>query len=177
MKYLIIGILVLASGMLYFMYQSNKASAERLQQAEIAHQQRLMNEKPDTITSESTTENIAAKNAIEQKPETPEQVGRVVSEQASASGGNKYTEQEWLSICKSAAGAARAIMNSRQRGATITDMMDRVVGTAEPELKGIVQAFVVEAYEEPRYNVPENQLKAEIDFENNAYLTCLKARS
>lgn len=41
MKYLIIGILVLASSMFYFMYQSNKASAERLRQAEIAHQQKL----------------------------------------------------------------------------------------------------------------------------------------
>lgn len=45
MKYLIIGILVLASSMFYFMYQSNKASAERLQQAEIAHQQKLEQEK------------------------------------------------------------------------------------------------------------------------------------
>lgn len=39
MKYLFIGLLILASGMLYFMHQSNKASAERLKQAEIAHQQ------------------------------------------------------------------------------------------------------------------------------------------
>lgn len=177
MKYLLIALAILASGMLYFMHQSNKASAERLKQAEIAHQQRRMNEMPDAIKNESTKETAAVKSVVEQKIETSGQPGLAVSEKTSVSSGNKYTEQEWLSICKSAAGAARAIMNSRQRGATITDMMDRVVGTAEPELKGIVQAFVVEAYEEPRYNVPENQLKAEIDFENDAYLTCLKARS
>lgn len=177
MKYLLIALVILASGMLYFMHQSNKASAERLKQAEIAHQQRRMNEKSDAIKNESTKETVSVKSVVEQKVETSGQSGRTVSEKTSVSSGNKYTEQEWLSICKSAAGAARAIMNSRQRGATITDMMDRVVGTAEPELKGIVQAFVVEAYEEPRYNVPENQLKAEIDFENDAYLTCLKARS
>lgn len=41
MKYLIIGLLVLTSGMFYFMHQSNKASAERLKQAEIVHQQKV----------------------------------------------------------------------------------------------------------------------------------------
>lgn len=59
MKYLIIGILVLASSMFYFMYQSNKASAERLQQAEIAHQQKLEQEKIDAEK--------AAKSAAEKK--------------------------------------------------------------------------------------------------------------
>lgn len=59
MKYLVIGILVLASGMLYFMYQSNKASAERLQHAEIAHQQKIEQEKIDAAN--------AAKSAAEQK--------------------------------------------------------------------------------------------------------------
>lgn len=49
MKYLIIGLLVLASGMFYFMHQSNKASAERLKQAEIAHQQKLDAEKAKLI--------------------------------------------------------------------------------------------------------------------------------
>ncbi|UXI52689.1 hypothetical protein [Acinetobacter variabilis] len=52
MKYLIIGLLVLASGMFYFMHQSNKASAERLKQAEIAHQQKLEREKIDAINAE-----------------------------------------------------------------------------------------------------------------------------
>ncbi len=45
MKYLFVGLLILASGMLYFMHQSNKASAERLKQAEILHQQKLEQEK------------------------------------------------------------------------------------------------------------------------------------
>lgn len=48
-KYLIIGLLVLASSMFYFMHQSNKASAERLKQAEIAHQQKLDAEKAELI--------------------------------------------------------------------------------------------------------------------------------
>jgi len=59
MNHLIIGIWVLASSMFYFMYQSNKASAERLQQAEIAHQQKLEQEKIDAAN--------AAKSAAEKK--------------------------------------------------------------------------------------------------------------
>lgn len=59
MKYLFIGLLILASGMLYFMHQSNKASAERLKQAEIAHQQKLEQEKTDAAN--------AAKSAAEKK--------------------------------------------------------------------------------------------------------------
>lgn len=59
MKYLFIGLLILASGMLYFMHQSNKASAERLKQAEIAHQQKLEQEKIDAAN--------AAKSAAEKK--------------------------------------------------------------------------------------------------------------
>lgn len=45
MKYLLIALAILISGMLYFMHQSNKASAERLRQAEIAHQQKLEQER------------------------------------------------------------------------------------------------------------------------------------
>ncbi|MEV4848000.1 hypothetical protein [Acinetobacter lwoffii] len=56
MKYLFIGLLILASGMLYFMHQSNKASAERLKQAEIAHQQRLEQNKVDEEKAKKSLE-------------------------------------------------------------------------------------------------------------------------
>jgi len=60
MKYLFVGLLILASGMLYFMHQSNKASAERLKQAEILHQQKLEQEK---IDAENATKSTAEKKA------------------------------------------------------------------------------------------------------------------
>ncbi|EOR08316.1 hypothetical protein [Acinetobacter tandoii] len=41
MKYLVIGALVLVGVLFYFMNQSNKADAERIKQAEIAHQQKI----------------------------------------------------------------------------------------------------------------------------------------
>jgi len=56
MKYLFIGLLILVSGMLYFMHQSNKASAERLKQAEIANLERLEQNKIDAMNTEKAAE-------------------------------------------------------------------------------------------------------------------------
>lgn len=91
MKYLIIGLLVLASGMFYFMHQSNKASAERLKQAEITHQQKLEREKAEelnkefggtAIKQETVKDVVNAK--LDERPEiTPEQaseLNRAISE-------------------------------------------------------------------------------------------------
>ncbi|WP_286934857.1 hypothetical protein [Acinetobacter sp. UBA6571] len=70
MKYLIIGLLVLASGMFYFMHQSNKASAERLKQAEIAHQQKLEMEKQAEAEAQKKHEmELKAKQAERKKIE------------------------------------------------------------------------------------------------------------
>lgn len=64
MKYLFIGLLILASGMLYFMHQSNKASAERLKQAEIAHQQKLEQEKTDAANAAKSAAELKAQNEL-----------------------------------------------------------------------------------------------------------------
>lgn len=58
----------------------------------------------------------------------------------------------------------------------MTDMMDRVVRPADPAIKDIVKAFVIDAYNRPRVDTPEYQQKAILDFENYAYLTCIKVR-
>lgn len=49
LKYLFIGVLALTFGMVYFIYQGNKADAERLKQAEIAHQQKLEQDKINEV--------------------------------------------------------------------------------------------------------------------------------
>jgi uncharacterized membrane protein YqiK len=91
---------------------------------------------------------------------------------------HKYSDPEWMSICKSASKTARAIMNSRQKGASMSDMMERIMATDAPaEIKKTIKPFVLAAYERPRFSTPEFVLKAEIDFENEAYLTCMSARS
>lgn len=52
LKYISIGVLVLMGALFYFINQSNKASAERLRQVEIANQQRLEQNKIDAINTE-----------------------------------------------------------------------------------------------------------------------------
>lgn len=52
MKYLISGVIIIAIAMFYFMSQSNKASAERLKQAEVAHLQKLEQEKAAELTNQ-----------------------------------------------------------------------------------------------------------------------------
>lgn len=56
LKYISIGVLILMGALFYFINQSNKASTERLRQAEIAHQQKLQNERQAVADSQKKHE-------------------------------------------------------------------------------------------------------------------------
>ena len=56
LKYISVGVLVVIIALFYFMHQSNKASAERLKQAEIANQQRLEQNKIDEAQAKKNYE-------------------------------------------------------------------------------------------------------------------------
>lgn len=192
MKYGLIAAVIAVVALFYFMSQSNKADAERLKQAEIAHQQKLEQDKANEANLEqaSLARRVEAEKAkalkVEQAQLGSEKKARELEQAAKQNAAlqankpvvkeNKYSEEEWMSICKSAAGAAKAIMTNRQRGVVMTEMMDKVVRPAEPAIKDIVKAFVIDAYSRPRYDTPENQQKSVLDFENSAYLTCVKVR-
>lgn len=85
MKYGILGAIILSAVFFYFAHQSNKADSERLKQAEIAHQQKLEEEKADelnkqfggtAIKQETIKEVVNAK--LEEKPEiTPQQAAEI----------------------------------------------------------------------------------------------------
>ncbi len=167
----------------YFINKSNNADKERLKQAQIAHQQKLENEKAEELNKQKQLEfeskqreneralKVEAKKLPsyrnDQNTTLPEKKGDIKS---------NYSEDEWMSICKSSAEAAKSIMSSRQKGAAMTDMMDKVVGAADPAVRDVIKAYVIEAYNKPRYNTPEIQQKEVLDFENSAYLTCIKVR-
>ena len=192
MKYGLIVATIAVVALFYFMSQSNKADAERLKQAEIAHQQKLEQDKTNEVNLEQTSlaRQAEAEKAkalkVEQAQLGSEKKARELEQAAKQNAAlqaskpevkeNKYSEEEWMSICKSTAGAARAIMTNRQRGVAMTEMMDKVVRPAEPAIKDIVKAFVIDAYNRPRYDTPEYQQKSVLDFENHAYLTCIKVR-
>lgn len=188
LKYISIGALAIIAALFYFMSESSKATAERLKKAEIAHQQRLEQNKIDEEKAKKSleaqriqTEKARALKAEQDKLNSQkqakdfEQKSQIHSSNSEVQR-NKYSEEEWLSICKSTAGGAKAIMSSRQRGASMPEMMDKVVRPADPAIKDITKAFVIDAYNRPRYDTPEYQQKAILDFENYAYLTCIKVR-
>lgn len=189
MKYALLGLIAVVVIAFYAMSQSNKSDAERLKQAEMAHQQKLEQDRvnEERLAAESKQRLLEAEKAKSMKAEqervkneaqTKEfaQKSEVTTQESKPESGNKYSEEEWLSICKSAAGTAKAIMSSRQKGVAMTEMMNKVVGAAEPTIKDTIKALVIEAYNRPRYSSPEYKLTAERDFEDYAYLNCIKAR-
>lgn len=85
MKYLIIGILVLASSMFYFINQSNKADMERLKQAGVTHQQKLEREQNEAIQAKKDAAESKAQKELDrikenqaaQKAEQDEQKAQI----------------------------------------------------------------------------------------------------
>ena len=65
MKYLAIGALVLVGVLFYFMNQSNKADAERIRQAEIAHQQKLKQEEIEVIQAQKDAAELKAQKELD----------------------------------------------------------------------------------------------------------------
>ena len=81
LKYISIGALVIIGVLFYFMNESNKASAERLKQAEIANQQRLQQNKAD---EEQAKKNLEAQRiqseetrALKVEEAKKEQLGKI----------------------------------------------------------------------------------------------------
>ena len=191
MKYLLAGVFALILAFGVFAYKSNESDKERLKQAEIAHQQKLEQEKLNEAKAlqlsaqrQAETEKAKALKAEQErlngekraKEYEQERQEKIAQEKITRQQESKYTEDEWLAICKSSTGAAKAIMSSRQKGASMTEMMDKVVRPADPAIKDVVRALVIDAYSRPRFDTPEFQQKSILDFENSAYLSCIKAR-
>ncbi len=191
LKVLIVAAVLIVGGLFYFVNQSNKADMERLKQAEVAHQQKLEQEKVDEAKAlqlsaqrQAELEKTKALKAEQErlngekraKEYERERQEKIAQEKITKQQESKYTEDEWLAICKSSTGAAKAIMSSRQKGASMTEMMDKVVRPADPAIKDVARALVVDAYSRPRFDTPEFQQKSILDFENSAYLSCIKAR-
>lgn len=172
MKIKIIIVALILIGVFAYIWKSNNADKERLAKAAEAHQQKLEKEKVDEAESQ------ALQQAKIEKAKNDQELLSNTTTKTDVQKDSKrnYSEEEWLSICKSTASAANAIMSSRQRGVAMTEMMDKVVGLAEPAIKDIVKAFVIDAYNRPRFDSSEYQQKAILDFENYAYLTCVKIR-
>lgn len=87
------------------------------------------------------------------------------------------SNEELSSRCKSMSELARIIMQKRQDGVPMSEIVEKVVNTTPQPLQEVLRLTVISAYDKPRFNTPEIQQKTILDFENEAYLTCTKAVS
>ncbi len=166
MKKLIVALIVLLIIMVGFIWKSKINREERLEAQ--AKQIELHNKKMAKLEAENKDNPISKSKSV---------VEASSLEDTNTQKKHKYSDSEWMSICKSISSTAKTIMNRRQNGASMSEMMDGIMAAdTAAEFKEIIKPFVISAYEKPRFNTPENMLKAEIDFENEAYLTCMNAK-
>jgi len=82
---------------------------------------------------------------------------------------------ETLKVCKDVSHMARDIMEVRQKGAPMSEMME--LTAAGDLLDGINKILVVRAYDVPQFQTEPSRLRAVQEFENDSYLRCYKLRT
>jgi len=81
------------------------------------------------------------------------------------------TQEQKLEFCKSLSQMARSIMDARQSGVEMSQMVEMAM---DNDMKSVILPVVKMAYEESRYSTPGNQEKSIQDFGNLVYSTCIK---
>ncbi|WP_433989710.1 hypothetical protein SuNHUV7_04900 (plasmid) [Pseudoseohaeicola sp. NH-UV-7] len=76
-------------------------------------------------------------------------------------------------ICNSFGNLATTIMEERQKGILISEMMRRAE-TLDTSVKETAILFVIAAYDRPQYNLPESRSRAVQRFANDKMLACYK---
>lgn len=80
-----------------------------------------------------------------------------------------------IETCKHAASLAGKVMEARQNGATIKDVIGPILDSTPKESKRLMQSIVMGAFEQPRYTTPINQRNAVADYENDTFVSCMDA--
>ncbi len=73
--------------------------------------------------------------------------------------------------CKSLSGLAGTVMQLRQRGAEVSDVIDQV-NTFDKSIRGIARAYILEAYKAQRFLTPEYAQQSIREFKTKAYIEC-----
>ncbi|MFV1846417.1 hypothetical protein ACNJRW_09525 [Stenotrophomonas maltophilia] len=76
-------------------------------------------------------------------------------------------------LCKVVSEYARTVMDGRQAGVPMSGVMD-LAKDVDPAIAPVMHQMIMDAYDRPRMSVEKNQQTATRDFENDAYLACMK---
>ena len=73
--------------------------------------------------------------------------------------------------CTSIGGLAKSVMDSRQSGVTISELLSLEFPS---ETADLVKAMAIDAYKEPHYSTEAYKNTSIVDFENEWYILCIE---
>lgn len=161
----------------------------RLKMAEIQQNTRLMQNKIDEVQAQRESEARIKAKALEKSVKERQEAYIYEAQQYSSNESyhdmnkqtenvsipNRYSEQEWKDICRSASLTARTVMHNRQRGHSMSDQFDVLLPNSEPQIRSLIENMIKLAYGRTRYSTPESMKRAELEFENEYHLICLRS--
>ncbi|WEI21422.1 hypothetical protein PYR74_15465 [Acinetobacter bereziniae] len=130
MKYIAGALIIIVLLIGYFINKNNKEDMARLKMAEIQQNTRLMQNKIDEVQAQRESEARIKAKALEKSVKERQEANIYETQQYSSNESyhdmskqtenesipNRYSEQEWKDICRSASLTARTVMHNRQRG-------------------------------------------------------------
>ena len=93
----------------------------------------------------------------------------------SAAHANDQDDPVTMNTCLEVYGLAKAIMNARQVGMPMNELVKVLneTDTGMPRANALAIAMVTSAYREPQFNSPNNQGKATAKFSSDILTTCI----
>ena len=96
----------------------------------------------------------------------------------SAGSAQSPDEQQIQQLCESIESFARVVMEARQAGVSMAEIMERAAEQGFPEeIHNLNRSLIVEAYERQQFLYPSNQKEAAEDFANDVALACYQGLS
>lgn len=77
----------------------------------------------------------------------------------------------WIAKCKSIESLATSVMQARQLGARLSQVID-VLDSDDPAAKDVATALALAAWDRPDYDTPAYEQSAIEEFANQAFLEC-----
>lgn len=75
-------------------------------------------------------------------------------------------------VCSMMGTMAKEIMLTRQAGVPMSEVRGKLLAQPSNPANQLIATVILEAYQEPRYSVEENQQRAADDFRNKVELSC-----
>ena len=79
-------------------------------------------------------------------------------------------------VCRSYGELAEKIMTLRQRGVSLSELIDSLAKTEDEDTNKVTRSMILSAYEQPQYGTAEYQKAKAGEFKNNIELFCYQSQ-